>query len=336
MTVDASPKKLRIAINGFGRIGRQLTELISKSNTLDLVAINDKMPLETAVYLYRYDSVYHLKREISVHLDVVHMAHQRILYSDKQSILDLAWEDLQIDVIVHASGVSMRKEDLMLYQKFNPKHIILSQPSIDDLPIYMPQIFPETWTTLPQIFSMGSCTSYCVAPLLKFFQDHFEIKHFIFTSVHCYTPSQNLHDSAHNDLRRARAAAQNIIPTSTSATKVLQFLFPELQHKISSSSYRVPVINGSLTEIHVLLRDFNLNKADFLTLLQNETKKNNWEHLLSMTDDPIVSSDMLSRSESCLIDIHSLDIRDNLVSLVSFYDNEASYCHRLMELFLKI
>jgi glyceraldehyde 3-phosphate dehydrogenase len=324
---------MRIAINGLGRIGRKVVKNIFDTPSFDLVAINDIMPIDKAVYFLKYDSTYGLSSlTISFQENYIIINNKKIVYTSHENILDMPWKDINIDLAINCSGTNKTKPLLKEYLSLGVKKVILSSPpDTDDIPIIIRGYNDELYTS-SSIISNASCTTYCVAPILDIFHRNFGIQFANFTTVHCYTADQNLQDAFHQDFRRSRAAGVNIIPTTTSATKVIRNIFPELKDKVTGSSFRVPVINGSITEFIL-----ELNNLPSQTELINSIKlesQTRYNGIIDLTIDKIVSTDVINCPLAALIDENSIELLDNKVKLTAFYDNEAGYSNQLVQLIL--
>ncbi len=325
----------RIAINGLGRIGRKLTHNLGHHNDIEIVAINDIMPMEMAIYFLKYDSTYGLSKDvIEADENYIIINGKRIQYSSVNSISDLPWKNLNIDIAINCSGTNKSKPQLTQYLSLGiPKVILSSPPDNEDIPILILGYNEKDFIDQP-IISNGSCTTYCVAPILDIFERNYGIEFANFTTVHCYTSDQNLQDAYHQDFRRSRAAGVNIIPTTTSATNVIKRIFPQLKDKVMGSSFRVPVINGSITEFIIELK----RKASVSEIIScmDEEAKTNYNHVIGMTNDKLVSTDVINSSFAGLIDMNSLEICGQKIKLTVFYDNEAGYSSQLVRLIEKM
>lgn len=326
----------RIAINGLGRIGRNLTRKIFQNADLELVAINDLMPIDMAIYFLKYDSTYgasNLKIE-KVADDLFVIENQKIQYSSIEKIEDLDWGNLEIDIAINCSGTNKSKPLLSKYKKLGIHKTILSSPPInDDIPIVLFKFNSSCYRgSSHSIISNASCTTYSIIPILDILSRNYDINYLNFTTIHCYTSDQNLQDGFHrNDLRRARAASNNIIPTTTSATKVVKSIFPELSNKISGSSFRVPVINGSMTELIFQVKE-SVNTSDIQALIKKEIEEK-YSGVLDVTNDAVVSSDIIGNKHAGVIDNHSILVIDNHhIKLNVLYDNESGYSAMLLAL----
>lgn len=324
---------MNIAINGLGRIGRKVVKNIFDTPSLKLVAINDIMPIDKAAYFLKYDSTYGLSSlDISHQDNCIIINGHRIAYTTHSNILDLPWIELSIDAAINCSGTNKTKPKLNEYLALGVKKVILSSPpDTEDIPIIIRGYNDDLYFSSP-IISNASCTTYCVAPILDIFHRNFGITYANFTTVHCYTADQNLQDAFHTDFRRSRAAGVNIIPTTTSATNVIRRVFPALKDKVSGSSFRVPVINGSITEFIIEIEKQSSLKIILDKLI--EESQTRYKGIIDLTQDMIVSTDVINSPLAALIDQSSIELLGNKVKLTAFYDNEAGYSHQLVQLIL--
>jgi glyceraldehyde 3-phosphate dehydrogenase len=322
---------MRLAINGLGRIGRKVVKNLFDTPQVELIAINDIMPIDKAVYFLKYDSTYGLS-PLDIRHNETHILINdvQVIYTSFKNILDLPWASFNIDLAINCSGTNKTKPQLKEYLNLGVKKVILSSPpDTDDIPIIIRGYNDDQYTISP-IISNASCTTYCVAPILDIFHRNFGIEFVNFTTVHCYTADQNLQDAFHQDFRRSRAAGVNIIPTTTSATKVIRSIFPDLKDKVSGSSFRVPVINGSITEFIIELEKVP-SREDLMALISEEAQIK-YKGIIDVTKDKIVSTDVINCPLAALIDQNSIEIIGNKVKLTAFYDNEAGYSHQLVQL----
>ncbi len=327
---------MRIGLNGFGRIGRYFTRLALAHPEIEIVAINDLMDVKTATHLLKYDSV-HGKIEdidsVSFDLNSISIGDQQITYLQHSNPADIPWDALGIDIVVEATGRFLTREKAQAHMKTGVKKVILSAPSPDNsIPMIVMGINENSITKDDTILSNASCTTNSAAPLIAVIQDLCSIESAYITTVHSYTTDQRLHDSEHKDLRRARAAGQSIVPTTTGAAKALTRIFPELEDKLGGCGIRVPVPDGSLTDITMVVKNppsiEEINER-FLKAANNEFKG-----LIKYTNDPIVSVDVLGESYSCVFDSELTSVIGSMVKVVAWYDNEAGYSNRLIDLIL--
>lgn len=328
--------KIRIAINGFGRIGRNLFRLLLNHPTIEVVAVNDIADTRTMAHLLKYDSIHGiLSAEVSYDAFYLKINDQKYRFFHERNISDLNWKDQDIDFVIECTG--KYKTFGLLYQHIlaGAKKVILSVPPEDDkIKTVVLGVNHSILDGSEKIISNASCTTNNAAPMLKVLDELCGIEQAYITTVHSYTTDQSLHDVPHKDLRRARGAAQSIVPTTTGAAKALTKIFPTLSNKIGGCGIRVPVADGSLTDItcHVRRRATieEINRA-FKEASEKELKG-----ILGYTNDPIVSVDIIGNKLSCLFDAELTSVIDNMVKVVGWYDNEIGYSSRLLDLILYV
>jgi glyceraldehyde 3-phosphate dehydrogenase len=323
---------MKIAINGFGRIGRVFLRLILDNNRIEVVAINDLTDTATLAHLFKYDSV-HGGFKGSVSFDDEHLIinQKKIRVLNEKDPLKLPWKDLGIDLVVESTGKFASRQGSGQHLKAGAKQVIISAPSTDrDVPTVVLGVNDGMVDLTSPILSNASCTTNNVATMVKVLDDNWGIIDGYITTVHSMTGDQNLHDAPHKDLRRARAASASIIPTTTGAAKAITNIFPHLQGKLGGAGIRVPVLNGSLTDFTCSLKTTptvtEINAA-FLKATQNGMKD-----VLEYTEDPIVSVDILDNPHSCIFDSKLTSVVGGLVKVVGWYDNEMGYSSRLADL----
>ena len=327
-----STKDIRIAINGFGRIGRYTAKLILENKGLKLVAINDLADQSAIAHLLKYDSI-HGKSESKIELQdsILRVNSQEIQLFGKSDPEKLPWETLDIDLVIECTGRFTDRTGAEKHLRAGAKKVIISAPSLDHtIKMVVLGVNDSILTGEERIVSNASCTTNCLAPMVKVLDDNFGIVKGFASTVHSYTNDQNLHDAPHRDLRRARAAAYSIIPTTTNAGKALDVVLPELAGKIEASAMRVPVPDGSLTDMIVELEQDvtaeQINKA-FRNASEGYLKG-----FLEVEDSPIVSIDIIGNTHSCIIDSALTSAKGNMIKLVGWYDNEAGYANRMVDL----
>lgn len=325
-------KKTRIAINGFGRIGRTLGRLLVHDPSIDWVAVNDLHSCDALMHLFKYDSIHGVfKGAIEKKDDRVNISEQTINFYQENDPSNLPWQELDIDIVIEASGVFKDRNSLQKHIDAGAKKVILAVPPIDDdIKTIVLGINESILDGSEKILSNASCTTNSAAPIIKIIDDLCGIESCYITTVHSYTMDQKVHDTPHNDYRRARAASQSIIPTTTGAAKALTKIFPKLDGLIGGCGIRVPVPDGSLTDITFIVEETKtiaeINKA-FLTASQNELKG-----ILEYTEDPIVSVDVIDNPHSCVFDSQLTSVIGKMVKVVGWYDNESGYSNRLLDL----
>lgn len=326
----------RIAINGFGRIGRYTAKLLLSHPRLQLVAINDLAEPEAIAHLLKYDSV-HGKFEGKVLLEnsLLFLNDQPVQLFSKSNPEELPWRELAIDVVIECTGRFTTQSGAEKHLKAGAKKVIISAPVKDEsIPMVVLGVNDSILNGSETIISNASCTTNCLAPMLQVLEENFGVVKGFASTVHSYTNDQNLHDAPHRDLRRARAAAYSIIPTTTNAGIALDRILPELAGKIEASAMRVPVPDGSLTDLIVELKQEV--SADQVNEAYKKAEKGKLKGFLQVESDPIVSMDILGNTNSCIIDEALTSAKGNLVKVVGWYDNESGYANRLVNLVEKI
>ena len=318
---------IKIAINGFGRIGRLAFREMFLSNEFDIVAINDLTDSHTLAHLLKYDTA---QKRFDGHIieyddDSIIVDNKRIKIYKEKDPSNLPWKDLNIDIVLECTGFFTKKEDAMAHINAGAKKVIISAPGKGDMKTIVYGVNETDLDGTEQIISAASCTTNCLAPMAKVINDNFKIKYGTMTTIHAYTNDQNTLDSPHRkgDLRRARAAASNIVPNTTGAAKAIGLVIKDLDGKLDGSAQRVPVITGSLVEL-VCVLEKKVSKEEI-----NNTMKLNANDTLGYTEDEIVSSDVIGIKYGSLFDATQTKIIDTndgqLVKVVSWYDNEMSY-----------
>ena len=325
-------QKIKIAINGFGRIGRNLFRLLLNHPNIQVIAINDIADNRTMAHLLKYDSIHGvLPQNVSFTDQAICINDQEVLFFHEREIANLNWQALAIDFVIECTG-KFKTYDLA-YQHINSgaKRVILSAPPEDDaIKTVVLGVNESILDGSELIISNASCTTNNAAPMIKVIKELCGIEQAFVTTVHSYTTDQSLHDQPHKDLRRARSAPQSIIPTTTGAAKALTKIFPEYKGKIGGGGIRVPVPDGSLTDITCYVTqqvtEAQINAA-FKKAAENELKG-----ILAYTTDPIVSVDVVGNTNSCLFDAQLTSCLDKMVKVVGWYDNEIGYSSRIIDL----
>lgn len=327
-------KKTKIAINGFGRIGRNLFRLLIDHPSIEVAAINDIADARTMAHLIKYDSIHGvLPYEVSHTEDSLIINGKSYPFLRKKNAADQNWGALSIDIVIEATGKFKTLEDANAHIEAGAKKVILSAPPEDDrIKTVVLGVNEHILDGNEKIISNASCTTNNAAPMMKIINDLCGIEQAYITTVHSYTTDQSLHDQPHKDLRRARGASQSIVPTTTGAAKALTKVFPEFTGKIGGGGIRVPVPDGSLTDITCYVkREVSIEEinAAFKRASENELKG-----ILAYTEDPIVSVDILGNRNSCLFDSLLTSVIDRMVKVVGWYDNEIGYSSRIIDLIL--
>ncbi len=334
--MSTTPSIIRVAINGFGRIGRYTAKLLLAHPSIKLVAINDLADKSAIAHLLKYDSVHgKFDSEVSLVSNKLIVNHQEIDLLSKSDPKDLPWKDLNIDVVIECTGRFTHREGANMHLLAGAKKVIISAPSQEEsIPMIVMGVNDHLLDTSEPIVSNASCTTNCLAPMIQVLHQHFGVVKGFASTVHSYTNDQNLHDAPHRDLRRARAAAYSIIPTTTNAGKALDRVLPELAGKIEASAMRVPVPDGSLTDLIVELeKEVSLEEVNAAF---KKAEKESLKGYLQVESDPIVSMDIIGNSHSCIIDEALTSTKGSMVKVVGWYDNESGYANRLVDLTLKL
>ena len=323
---------IRVAINGFGRIGRRVFRLIQERNDIQVVAINDLADARTLSHLLKYDSIHGvLKNNVSFEGDNIIVDHQSVPLLNHQQLDDIDWLPYNVDFVIESTGKFKTPEDLEKHIKNGAKKVILSVPPLDDsIKTIVLGVNDTILTGDESIISNASCTTNNAAPMIAVIDDLCGIKQAYITTVHSYTTDQSLHDQPHKDLRRARAAGQSIVPTTTGAAKALTKIFPKLNDVIGGCGIRVPVPNGSLTDITI-----NVEKTvsiDDINLAFKKASETYLKGILEYTDAPIVSIDIVGNPHSCIFDSQMTSVIGNMIKIIGWYDNETGYSSRILDL----
>lgn len=322
--------KTKIAINGFGRIGRNLFRLLLNHPTIEVVAINDIADTRTMSHLLKYDSIHGvLPNEVTFDEEHIFVDEKSYYFFRKKNISDLKWQS--IDVVIESTGKFKTHEEAYQHISAGAKKVILSAPPEDDaIKTIVMGVNESQLDGSETIISNASCTTNNAAPMIQIINDLCGIEQAYITTVHSYTTDQSLHDQPHKDLRRARGAAQSIVPTTTGAAKALTKIFPEMTGKIGGSGIRVPVANGSLTDITCYVK--RIVSIEELNLAFKNASENQLKGILAYTEDPIVSVDIIGNQNSCLFDAQLTSVIDKMVKVVGWYDNETGYSSRIIDL----
>ncbi|MGB3798685.1 MAG: type I glyceraldehyde-3-phosphate dehydrogenase [Lewinella sp.] len=321
----------KIAINGFGRIGRiTLRNLLEKG--LDVVAINDLTDNATLAHLFKYDSVQgNFPGEVTSDDDNIYIDGKKIDALSQPDPSKLPWGDLDVDVVLECTGRFVDQEKAGLHLKAGAKKVLISAPAKGDVATVVLGVNEDVINAETKIYSNASCTTNCLAPMVKVLDDAFGVEKGFITTVHAYTADQNLQDGPHKDLRRARAAALNIVPTTTGAAKAVGLVLPHLDGKLDGGAMRVPVPTGSLTDFTAIVkRDVTLEEVD--NAFKAAAESGPLKGILAYVDAPYVSSDIVGSKYSSLYDKDQTIVSGTLVKVVSWYDNEAGYSARLADL----
>jgi glyceraldehyde 3-phosphate dehydrogenase len=326
--------KTRIAINGFGRIGRCFFRLALQHPDFEIVAVNDLADLPTLAHLLKYDSIHgRFPESISIQNQTLQIGEKHIQFFAETHIENLPWKQLQIDIVVESTGKFLSNELASKHLLAGAKKVLLSAPPIGEgIKTIVMGVNHTKIETTDTILSNASCTTNNAAPILQILDEHFGVDYAYITTIHSYTGDQRLHDSPHKDLRRARAAAVSIIPTTTGAAKAITGVFPHLHGKLGGCGMRVPVPNGSLSDISCTVRTDTTTEE--VNRIFKEAALNRFPGILEYTEDSIVSVDIIDNSHSCIFDAGLTSVLGRMVKVVGWYDNEWGYSNRLVDLIL--
>lgn len=327
-------KKTTVGINGFGRIGRNIFRLLLTHPSIEVVAINDLSDAKTMAHLLKYDSIHGvLKENISSSVNQIIVGDKSVSFTSEPNIENIQWGN--IDMVVECSGKFKLRSQLENHLKNGAKKVILSvPPQDDDIKTIVLGVNDDILSDDDEIVSNASCTTNNAAPMVKIINDLCGIEQAYITTIHSYTTDQSLHDQPHRDLRRARAAGQSIVPTTTGAAKALTKIFPDLATVIGGCGIRVPVPNGSLSDI-----TFNVKKEVTIEEINAAFKaasENSMKGIIEYTEDPIVSIDIIGNTHSCIFDSEMTSVIGKMVKIIGWYDNEIGYSSRIVNLIEKI
>lgn len=324
---------VKVGINGFGRIGRNMFRQSLKNDHVEVVAVNDLTDANMLAHLLKYDSVHgKIEEEVKVDGDYMVVGDKRILVSSEKDPKNIAWKEHNVDVVIESTGIFTDKASANKHIEAGAKKVIISAPGKDeDLMVVLGVNETKYDPSKHDVISNASCTTNSIAPLAKVLNDNFGLKRGLMTTVHAYTNDQQILDLPHKDYRRARAAAENIIPTSTGAAKAVGKVLPELDGKLNGMAMRVPVPSGSITDLVVEL-DKNVTVEEVNGALK-KASENELKGVMEYSEDPLVSRDIVGNPHSSIIDgLSTMILEDNMVKVVSWYDNEMGYSTRCVDL----
>ncbi|MHC0432597.1 type I glyceraldehyde-3-phosphate dehydrogenase [Streptomyces sp. O3] len=324
---------IRVGINGFGRIGRNYFRALKEQGAdIEVVAVNDLGDTATTAHLLKYDTILgRLKAEVSHTADTITVDGHTIKVLSERNPADIPWGELGVDVVVESTGIFTKREDAAKHLAGGAKKVLISAPAKnEDITIVMGVNQDQYDAASHHVISNASCTTNCVAPMAKVLLENFGIVKGMMTTVHAYTNDQRILDFPHSDLRRARAAAENIIPTTTGAAKATALVIPELAGKLDGIAMRVPVPTGSVTDLVIEL-EREVTKDEVNAAFQ-KASEGQLKGILEYTEDPIVSSDIVNWPASCTFDSALTMVQGKSVKVVGWYDNEWGYSNRLVDL----
>lgn len=325
-------KKIRVAINGFGRIGRTIARLLAEDDQIELVAVNDLHQADVLAHLLKYDST-HGRSNLVFNLEgsKLHFGTQSLVFLNERQIDQLPWKSLGVDIVLECTGKFKTKEELNPHLLAGAQKVILSSPPSDkSIKTLVLGVNEHILEEEDKIISNASCTTNNAAPMIQILNEFCNIESCYITTVHSYTGDQLLQDAPHHDWRRGRAAAESIVPTTTGAAKALTLIFPELNDVIGGCGIRVPVPDGSLTDITCNVK--NPKTAAEINAAFKSASEKRFKDILEYTEDPIVSRDIIGNQHSCVFDGLLTSVINNMVKIVGWYDNEVGYSSRMIDL----
>ena len=323
----------KIGVNGFGRIGRYFTRMSLESTTIDVTVVNDLADINTLAHLLKYDSVHRrLKHSFKIEGNrIVFENGKEIIFLSERNPENIEWKKYGVEIVLESTGVFRTTEAASKHFVGRAKKVILSAPAKDsEMKTVVLGVNEDKLTDSDVIVSNASCTTNSAAPVIRIMKNLCEIESIYISTIHSYTSDQRLHDAPHEDLRRARAAAESIVPTTTGAAKALAKIFPELEGKIGGCGIRVPVPDGSMTDLTFVVK--NPPSVDEINQAMKLAADNELKGILSYTIDPIVSADIIGDPHSCIFDSKLTSVIGNMIKVVAWYDNESGYSNRLIDL----
>jgi glyceraldehyde 3-phosphate dehydrogenase len=320
--------KYRTAINGFGRIGRTLLKEALRRKDIDVVAIHDLADVQTLLHLLKYDStqgIFELPIEI--------VGPNRALIGTKeivflQNVEEFPWQEMHVDLVFECTGTMKTEAQCEKHLNNGAKRVLLSAPSEDQMPMWIVGVNDHNIDLDKKIISCASCTTNNAAPMIQIIDEAFGVESCYISTVHSYTGDQKLHDAPHKDLRRARAAVASIVPTTTGAARALTKVFPHLSERLGGCGIRVPVPNGSLSDLTFMVRG-KTNPKEVNDLFENWA--NTHQSILEVSHEPLVSRDIIGNKHSCIIDAELTSVIGYMIKVVGWYDNEMGYSNRLLD-----
>jgi len=326
---------IRVAINGFGRIGRLTFKALLNKSNVEVVAINDLTDTATLAHLLKYDSVHgRFDGTVTSESDGIVVNGKKInIYAEREP-KNLPWGTNNVDVVLESTGRFVDEAGAGGHLEAGAKKVVISAPAKGNIPTVVLGVNEDILTGSETILSNASCTTNCLAPMAKVLDDNWGIEKGYITTIHAYTADQNLQDAPHSDLRRARAAAYSMVPTSTGAAKAVGLVLPHLKGKLDGIAVRVPIPDGSLTDLTVVLK--NEVTVEEINAAMKKASEGPMKGVLEYTEDPIVSIDIVGNPSSCIFDSKLTSASGTLVKVVGWYDNEAGYSNRAADLIEKI
>jgi glyceraldehyde 3-phosphate dehydrogenase len=325
---------MRVAINGFGRIGRSVFRILDQNKDIEVIAINDLSNQESLAYLLKYDTIMgRFSGNVNIEKDILHTDNESVQMLSERDPAKLPWEDLNIDIVIESTGVFRTCSALETHLKAGAKKVILTVPAKDKIDnTVVVGVNEDTLKKEHRIVSNASCTTNCLAPMAKILDESFGIKQGVMNTVHAYTNDQRLADVPHSDLRRSRAAAENIIPTSTGAARAVGMVLPELNGKLDGIASRVPVPDGSVVDLFIELKK-EVTVQDIHDAVKVAAETERMKNILYYSDSHIVSSDIIGNPYSSIYDSKCTKVKSGkYVRTLNWYDNEWGYSNRVVDL----
>ncbi len=325
---------MRVAINGFGRIGRSVFRILDKNKDIEVIAINDLSNQESLAYLLKYDTIMgRFSGNVNIEKDILHTDNESVQMLSERDPAKLPWEDLNIDIVIESTGVFRTCSALETHLKAGAKKVILTVPAKDKIDnTVVVGVNEDTLKKEHRIVSNASCTTNCLAPMAKILDESFGIKQGVMNTVHAYTNDQRLADVPHSDLRRSRAAAENIIPTSTGAARAVGMVLPQLNGKLDGIASRVPVPDGSVVDLFIELEK-KVTVQDIHDAVKVAAETERMKNILYYSDSHIVSSDIIGNPYSSIYDSKCTKVKSGkYVRTLNWYDNEWGYSNRVVDL----
>ncbi len=326
-------KQIRVAINGFGRIGRAVFKFLENDPKVKIVAINDLTDNQTLAHLFKYDSVFgKYAGEVTSDNKNIYVSGNKYPVFENPDPAKLPWKRLDVDVVIESTGFFVKDGSAKAHIKAGAKKVVISAPAKGgNIPTYLIGVNEDKYKG-EDVVSMASCTTNCIAPVTQLIDENLGIKKALLTTVHSYTSTQNLIDGPHKDLRRARAAAHNMIPTTTGAAIAVTEVLPKLKGKFEGMAIRVPVINGSLSDLVFEVKS-TTTPAKVNSIFKKAARSKALRDVLSVSDEPIVSTDIIGDSHSAVVDLSCTQVvQEKLIKIFVWYDNEYAYSKRLSEM----
>jgi glyceraldehyde 3-phosphate dehydrogenase len=324
---------IRVGINGFGRIGRIVFRAMAQRPSIEVVAVNDLADSKSLAFLLKYDSVHRrFPGTVDAKGNAISVNGKDVKLVQEKDPANLPWKDLRVDIVIESTGIFTSREACEKHIKAGAKKVILSAPPKDKLDaVIVIGVNNKALRPEHKIISNASCTTNSLAPMAKVLNDKFGVEKGLMTTIHAYTNDQKVSDLIHSDLRRARSAAVNIIPTTTGAAKAIGEVIPELNGKLDGIALRVPVVDGSITDLVATLKN-KVTKED-VNKAMKDASQGALKGILEYCDEPIVSSDIIGNPHSCIFDsLSTYVVGDNLVKVMGWYDNEWGFSQRMVEL----